>query len=207
MFNSLTGTITGKFPKKLYILTNGIEWDICVPDSTLDDFSAVGQEGKVYTYLNHYENGMDLYGFPDETVRSLFFDLLKVDGIGPKGAVKILSSIKSSELISVLESGKLEVLEKIQGIGKKTAAKMLLTLQGKLTISENVQQKTINLQKNVEFDIVISSLCDMGYERIKTQEIVEKIAEELKNSESFKNKNQTEKEDFVFKQALMELAK
>ena len=72
MFNSLTGTVIGKFPKKLFVQTQALEWDICVPDSALDDFAPVGKETKVFLYLNHYENGMDLYGFPSEEERSLF---------------------------------------------------------------------------------------------------------------------------------------
>ena len=63
MFNSLSGTITGKFPRQLFIDTHGIEWDVCVPDKCLEEFPPAGNQGKVYTYMNHYENGMDLYGF------------------------------------------------------------------------------------------------------------------------------------------------
>ena len=80
MFNSLTGIITGKFPKHIYLQTQGIEWDIIVPDSCLDEFPLVGSECKVYTWLNHTENGMDLFGFAKQEERFLFFDLMKVDG-------------------------------------------------------------------------------------------------------------------------------
>ena len=50
MFNSLTGIITGKFPKQVFIDTNGVEWDLCVPDSNLDMLPPVGNEAKVYTW-------------------------------------------------------------------------------------------------------------------------------------------------------------
>ena len=53
MFNSLTGIITGKFPKQLFLDTNGVEWDLCVPDSNLDMFGVVGSEARVYTWLQH----------------------------------------------------------------------------------------------------------------------------------------------------------
>ena len=114
MFNSLSGTITGKFPRQLFIDTHGIEWDVCVPDKCLEEFPPAGNQGKVYTYMNHYENGMDLYGFATLEERNLFLDLLKVDGIGPKAAVKIMSSVSVKELIQVLESGEVAVLEKLQ---------------------------------------------------------------------------------------------
>ena len=62
---------------------------------------------------------------------------MKVDGIGAKGAIKIMSSVSYQDLVTALDGEDVSVLEKIQGIGKKTAAKMMLTLKGKLTIPEN----------------------------------------------------------------------
>ena len=115
MFNSLSGTITQKLPKQLLLETNGIEWDITVPDTCLNNFPPVGNQGKVYTYLNHYENGMDLYGFSSQEERSLFFDLLKVDGVGPKAAVKIMSSVSLKDLVSILDREDLSGLEKNSG--------------------------------------------------------------------------------------------
>ncbi len=204
MFNSLTGTITGKFPKQLFIDTNGIEWNICVPDSCLNEFSPVGEEGKVYTYLNHYENGMDLYGFAKPEERNLFFDLLKVDGIGPKAAIKIMSSVNVNELVSVLESGEVSVLEKIPGVGKKTAAKMMLTLKGKLTIPET---ETIVVKKENAFSVVVASLCEMGYDRLAAEKTVAKIVTDFSKEADFSAKTQSEKEDSVFKKAIMEMAR
>ena len=90
MINSISGIITGKFPKQLFLENNGIEWDICVPDSNLDLFGVVGSQAKVYTWLQHTDVSMALYGFATVEERSLFFDLLKVDGIGAKGALKII---------------------------------------------------------------------------------------------------------------------
>ena len=113
MFNSLTGIITGKFPKQVFIDTNGVEWDLCVPDSNLDMLPPVGNEAKIYIYLQHTDQLMSLYGFASADERSVFLDLLKVDGVGPKGAVKIMSAVSSARLLDVLEKGDLEMLEKI----------------------------------------------------------------------------------------------
>lgn len=204
MFNSLTGTITGKFSKQLLIQTTGIEWNVCVPDSCLSEFGPPGSEGKVFTYLNHYENGMDLYGFATQEERSLFFDLLKVDGIGPKAAIKIMSSVNIHELTAVLEAGEVSVLEKIPGVGKKTAAKMILALKGKLTIPET---ETITVKKQSEFSVVITSLCEMGYDRAETEKTVARIAADFSKEAAFSSKTQAEKEDSVFKKAILEMAR
>ena len=109
MFNSLNGIITGKFSKKIYLQTQGIEWSIIVPESCLDEFPCVGKECKVYTWLNHTENSMDLFGFAKEEERMLFFDLLKVDGIGPESALffNVMSQMKDIYLKSKQEQERL----------------------------------------------------------------------------------------------------
>jgi Holliday junction DNA helicase RuvA len=204
MFNSISGIITGKVPKQLFIENNGIEWDICVPDSNLDMFGTVGSEARVFTWLSHTDVSMALYGFASAEERSLFFDLLKVDGIGAKGAVKIMSSVSSGRLTEVLENGDLEMLEKIPGVGKKTAGKMLLALKGKLSLSSTV--RVVDLGKNAEFSDVIDSLSSMGYDKKLVEQKVLQLVEVLKGDKDFASKSQKEKEDILFRRAIVELA-
>ncbi|MEE1213283.1 MAG: Holliday junction branch migration protein RuvA [Treponema sp.] len=203
MFNSLSGTITQKLPKQLLLETNGIEWDITVPDTCLNNFPPVGNQGKVYTYLNHYENGMDLYGFSSQEERSLFFDLLKVDGVGPKAAVKIMSSVSLKDLVSILDREDLSGLEKIPGIGKKTAAKMLLSLKGKLTIPDSAAP----LIRKKEYEVVTASLIEMGYERQQIEKAISDVLPSLQQESSFNSAPQSEKENTVFRKVLMEIAR
>lgn len=205
MFNSLSGTVTGKFPQKLLLETGGIEWDISVPDSSLEKIPAPGQQGKVYTWLQHTDALMNLYGFATENERSLFFDLLKVDGIGPKGALKIMSNISSGDLALTLESGDIEKLQKVPGVGKKTAAKMLLQLKGKLSIDDSAPVS--RTKASVPFSDVITALSEMGYDRKACEEVVSAIADRFGSDEAFKSKTQAEKEDAIFRQALVEMAR
>lgn len=204
MFNSISGLITGKFSKQIFIETNGLEWDICMPDSNLEMMGNVGSEGKVYTWLQHTDNLMSLYGFASDDERSLFLDLLKVDGIGPKGAVKIMSSVSSSRLMDVLEKGDLEMLEKIPGVGKKTAGKMMLALKGKLKISETAN--VIRVSTASPYSDVINSLASMGYDKRQVEAKVAQLLESLAGDKAFSEKNQKEKEDILFRRAIVELA-
>ncbi len=204
MFNSINGLITGKFPKQLFIETNGIEWDICMPDSNLDLIGHVGDEARVYTWLNHTDKVMDLYGFASAEERSLFFDLLKVDGVGPKGAVKIMSSVSSGRLSDVLDRGDLEMLEKIPGVGKKTAGKMMLALKGKLTMNQN--ETVVRVSSPAPYSDVISSLVEMGYDKRSVEQKVALIVEEFSKDPAFDSKSQTEKEDLLFKKVIVGLA-
>jgi Holliday junction DNA helicase RuvA len=204
MFNSITGTITGKFPKQLFIENSGIEWDICMPDSNLDMLGPVGTEAKVYTWLQHTDMLMALYGFASNEERSVFLDLLKVDGIGAKGALKIMSSVSSGRLMEVLEKGDIEMLEKIPGVGKKTAGKMMLALKGKLTISENT--KVVRVAVSSPYSDVITSLVSMGYDKKVVEQKVSDLVTVLSSDSGFEGKSQKEKEDIIFRRAIVELA-
>ena len=195
MFNSITGIITGKFPQKVFVETHGIEWDISVPDSALDKLPPVGQEAKVYTWMQHTDALMVLYGFAEENDRSLFFDLLKVDGIGPKAALKIMSNISTSDLARILESGDVDSLQKVPGVGKKTAAKMLLQLKGKLTLQQD--DVSVPLRKaNAPYDAIVTALAGMGYERRTAESAVASIWDKcMKEDASFAELSSVEKED------------
>ena len=204
MFNSLTGIITGKFPKQILIDTNGVEWDLCVPDSNLDLIPPVGNEAKIYTWLQHTDQLMALYGFASREEREVFLDLLKVDGVGPKGAVKIMSSVSSSRLMDILERGDLEMLEKIPGVGKKTAGKMILALKGKLKLSES-SGPSVRFDASPYADVV-SSLVGMGYDKRLVQQKVAELNEVFTNDSDFAAKSQKEREDILFRRAIVELA-
>lgn len=204
MFNSITGIITAKLPKQVFLDNNGVEWDLCVPDSNLDLLPPVGSEAKIYTWLCHTDMLMCLYGFASAEERSLFLDLLKVDGVGPKGAVKIMSSVSTSRLTEVLENGDIEMLEAIPGIGKKTAGKMMLTLKGKLKLSENSSTVRINIPS--PYVDVINSLANMGYDKKMVEQKVSTLVEALSADSDFSGKSQKEKEDIIFRRAIVELA-
>ena len=205
MFNSLTGIITGKFPKQVFIDTNGVEWDLCVPDSNLDMLPPVGNEAKIYTWLQHTDQLMALYGFASADERSVFLDLLKVDGVGPKGAVKIMSAVSSARLLDVLEKGDLEMLEQIPGVGKKTAGKLLLTLKGKLKLREE-EGSVIRVAAASPYADVVTSLVGMGYEKRIVEQKLAQLVEVLTNEPDFAGKSQKEREDILFRRVIVELA-
>ena len=205
MFNSITGIITGKFPKQVFIDTNGVEWDLCVPDSNLDMLGPAGTEAKIYTWLQHTDQIMTLFGFASRDERDVFLDLLKVDGVGPKGAVKIMSSVSSTRLMDILERGDLEMLEKIPGVGKKTAGKMILTLKGKLRLSESAASSAATGVASPYSDVV-TSLAGMGYDKKMVEQKLAQLVEVLTNDSDFAGKSQKEREDILFRRAIVELA-
>jgi Holliday junction DNA helicase RuvA len=148
---------------------------------------------------------MALYGFASAAERSLFFDLLKVDGIGPKAALKIMGAVTSTQLVAILDEGNLEALQKVPGVGKKTAAKMLLQLKGKLTIPEEGGAASPSAAKSPYSDVV-GALVNMGYDRRGAEQTVARLAEELGQDGSFASLSQSAREDALFRRALVEMA-
>lgn len=204
MFNSIIGTVTGKNPRQLFIEANGIEWDICMPDSNIDMLPETGKEVRVFTWLHHTESLMNLYGFASPEERLLFLDLLRVDGVGPKAAVKIMSGVDSKRLFEILESGDVEILEKIPGVGKKTAGKMMLALKGKLSIPDDY--KSSSSSPSSPYDDAVTSLVAMGYDKNLAKAKIMELAEKLSSEPDFVKKSQKDREDHLFRLAIVELS-
>ena len=193
MFNSIRGTITEKLSDSVYILCGGIEWDISVPATDIARLPPVGEEGRVFTWLYHREDQMKLYGFASQERRATFLELLKVEGVGPKGALKIMGGIGQEELERALETEDISRLEAVPGLGKKTAQKMILALRGKLAAVRSLPK--------TPYGDLVEALAGMGYDRRSAAEALAKAEAELPPGVSGE-----EKEKLLFKQAIVYLS-
>lgn len=196
MFNSIRGIVTEKSGETLCILTGGVEWEISLPATDLAKMPVLGEEGRVFTWLYHREDLMKLYGFADEKRRNTFLELLKVEGIGPKGAIRILGGIGQEDLERALEAEDLGRLEAVPGLGKKTAQKMILALKGKLTWETKAGQQAAS-----PYGELVEALAGMGYDRRAAADALAKAEAALKPGT-----NPAEKEALLFKQAIVELS-
>jgi len=194
MINSLKGTISGKAADALYLSAGSIEWEIFMPSSDLVRL-VPETECRIYTWLYHREDQMRLYGFIDEKRRYTFLELLKVEGIGPKGAMKILGGISQDDLERALEAGDLVRLEAVPGLGKKTAQKMILSLKGKLV------QTPVFSENAGQYGDLVEALTAMGYERRSAVEALNKADAAVPVSLS-----PVEREKLIFKEAIVNLS-
>ncbi|HVO40445.1 MAG TPA: Holliday junction branch migration protein RuvA [Spirochaetia bacterium] len=163
MFNSVTGEITFKGEEKLFLQTGGVEWELVVSRRALERLPAVGEVARVYTFLLHREDSMKLFGFSDPAERALFLDLQKVEGVGPRGALKVLSGVDRAQFADALDRDDVDALSTVPGIGRKTAQKIILTLKGKLTPASEGGARTAE-------DDITTALVGMGFDR-KTAKI------------------------------------
>ena len=200
MFNSLSGTLTYKGIDNIYLLNScGIEWDITVSAKTLQALPPVGDECQVYTYYLHTENMVKLYGFFSKDERTFFLELNKVNGIGPKQAMKMLSSISAKQMAEALDKDDVALLAGIPGVGKKTAQKLMLAMRGKLVMDEELAAAPAG---NPKFADIVNALSDMGFEYKKALKAVEEVA---KNSDIM-NMKDDEREKEIFKRAIVLLS-
>lgn len=195
MFNSLYGTITHKDDSKIFLELNGIEWQIVMPFNSITKLPQSGEKARIYTYLQHSQDNMQLFGFGNPRERVLFLDLLKVGGIGPRQAVKILSSIEVDNFIKQLDDNDVDALTRLPGLGKKTAQKIILTLRGKLSFEEHTVSQTADSD-------IINALVDMGFDRKASEAAVMRAAEE----EESKNAPDSGKEQIIFRRAIILLS-
>ncbi|MCI9466280.1 MAG: Holliday junction branch migration protein RuvA [Ruminiclostridium sp.] len=131
MFYYLKGTV-GHLAPNLAVLDCGGVGFACHTTSYTLSYLKVGEEAKLYTYLNVREDAMELFGFATDNERSCFQMLIGISGVGPKAALSILSSTTPEGLATAIITGNEKALTVAQGIGKKIAQRIILELKDKL---------------------------------------------------------------------------
>lgn len=195
MYNSIRGVVTERRNDLLRVETGGIEYEFSVPSIDLDRFPAPGGTARVLVWLYHREDQMRLYGFIDEKRRETFLELQKVEGIGPRAAIKILSGISQADLEKALEAGDIGRLEAVPGLGKKTAQKMILALKGRIvTVNEGSNVPAAHAE-------LVEALAGMGFDRKAAAEAVARAEAEYAG-----DADPAELEKIFFKRAIMLLS-
>ncbi len=170
MIASLKGVVNKIDEKSIILEVNDIGYRIFVTSDTLHS-AKIGSKQSFFTYLAVRENAMDLYGFCDQKEQDLFELLISISGIGPKGAINILSSVTVDTLINAIGSGSTNHLVKVSGIGRKTAEKIVLELKDKLgTLSTEEYSTGLNSDSDV-----IEALKMLGYGSEEAREALKKM--------------------------------
>ncbi|RBO82850.1 Holliday junction branch migration protein RuvA [Marinomonas aquiplantarum] len=132
MIGRIIGTLVEKSPPELLIDVQGLGYEISASMTTIYDLPQVGEQVTLFTHLIVKEDSHTLFGFTDKNERALFRVLIKVNGIGPKMALAILSSMSAEELIANVQDSDVTALTRIPGVGKKTAERLIIELRDKL---------------------------------------------------------------------------
>ena len=170
----------------LILENNGIGYRIFVPGSVTERLSR-GDEARIYTHMAVREDAITLYGFLTKDDLALFRMLLGVSGIGPKGALSVLSVMTADDLRFAILSDDTRTISKVPGIGKKTAQKLILELKDKLNLSEALEKSALGGEQAVPDAAAATSaqseaimaLTALGYSGTQALKAVRKVTADL----------------------------
>ena len=145
MIAFIEGTIVKKTVSTVVVATaSGLGYELFVPVTDIEQMPASGSKVLLHTYLQVKEDGVALFGFLTEEALQIFKLLITVNGIGPKGAIGILSGISLDDLRFAVLAEDSKTISKIPGIGPKTAAKLVLELNDKFKLEDAIEAKLIH---------------------------------------------------------------
>lgn len=169
MYSYIRGILTEIEEDKIVVEANGIGYNIYTTAQTFDYLPSMGEEVKVYTYLHLREDVMMLYGFLTKDDLRVFKLLIGVNGIGPKGALAILSVMTTDDLRFAVLGDDAKAIAKAPGVGAKTAQRLILELKDKLSLEDAFEQKlehqqaaSVSNAKGVKNEAV-EALVALGY--------------------------------------------
>ncbi|HCH6841340.1 TPA: Holliday junction branch migration protein RuvA [Pseudomonas aeruginosa] len=138
MIGRLRGTLAEKQPPHLILDVNGVGYEVEVPMTTLYRLPSVGEPVTLHTHLVVREDAHLLYGFAEKRERELFRELIRLNGVGPKLALALMSGLEVDELVRCVQAQDTSTLVKIPGVGKKTAERLLVELKDRFKAWENM---------------------------------------------------------------------
>ena len=136
MIAFVKGILDSVSEDKIIVENQNIGFEILVPGSVVSELPQVGNTVKIYTYTYVREDALQLYGFLTKDSMDMFKLLITVNGIGPKGALGILSTISPDNLRFAVLAGDTKTISKAPGIGSKTAQKLIIELKDKLKLED-----------------------------------------------------------------------
>lgn len=181
MIGRISGILLEKQAPRLLVDVAGVGYEIDVPMTTLYKLPEIGQPVVLHTHFVVREDAQLLYGFFDRAERELFRLLIKVNGVGPKMALAILSGIEGSEFVRCVQDHDINTLVRIPGVGKKTAERLLVEMQDRLKefsqwlpqLPSTMPLSTTKRSVKIEISEAESALIALGY---KPQEAAKAIA-------------------------------
>ncbi|AHG18333.1 ATP-dependent DNA helicase RuvA [Chania multitudinisentens RB-25] len=186
MIGRLRGIILEKQPPLVLLEANGVGYEVHMPMTCFYELPELGQQAIVFTQFVVREDAQLLYGFNDKQERALFRELIKVNGVGPKLALAILSGMSAQQFVSAVEREEITALVKLPGVGKKTAERLVVEmkdrfkgLNGDLFNSSSEISLPANTVKSAEMDVeaeAASALVALGYKPQEASRMISKVA-------------------------------
>lgn len=184
MIGFLTGRVLEFNEEGLLLDVNGVGYELTCSSNTLSDV-AQADEVRVWVHTAVREDAITLFGFSSAMEKRMFLSLLKVNGIGPKMASKILSGASLDQLIAMIEAGDVKALSNLPKVGKKTAEQLILSLKGKLVLEPQAEERAKTVKAGVAQTRftgvradVLSALVNLGFRWPDAERVVADLPNE-----------------------------
>ena len=176
MIGRLKGIVIDKQAPDLVLDVNGVGYELLLPLNTFFDIPEVGETITLHTHFVVREDAQQLYGFSQLEERALFRHLIKVNGVGPKMALAILSGMSTDQFVRCVRSDDLAALVKVPGVGKKTAERLLIEMRDKLdNMAEGTEENLPTASKDINAEAE-SALTALGYRPQDAAKMVNRVA-------------------------------
>ena len=180
MIGQIEGTIIEKNPPEILVEVAGITYEILVPMSTLYQLPESGELVRLHTHFSVREDAQTLYGFFDAETKKMFRSLVRVNGVGPKMALGILSGMSVEDFVQAVRNNDSEAMVRMPGIGKKTAERLMIEMRDKMIewgSDDNVGSDLSSQTKSSFIKDAEIAMINLGY---KPQQAARAIAQALK---------------------------
>lgn len=182
MIGHLKGKITSKNPPEILIEVEGVGYEVLCPMSTFYALDNLTEDILLFTHLSIKEDAHTLFGFISKDEKNVFRELIRVNGVGPKVALAILSNLSVQSLVECISTEDADLLAKTPGIGKKTALKLIVELQdrlGKLELRGTLEKtRVLNQSSNPNSKQAIEALQSLGFKVKEANRMVSKIEDQ-----------------------------
>ena len=189
MIGFLSGVIRDKQPPQLLVEVQGIGYEVEAPMTTFYDLPEIGQPVKLFTHLSIREDAHTLFGFSKISDRALFRNLIKVNGVGAKLALTILSGMDANNFAACIHAGDSAALVKLPGIGKKTAERLIIEMRDRISKTSPDTALPVSGQTVVNpVEEAVTALIALGYKASDASRMVRGIdCQDLATEEIIRN--------------------
>jgi Holliday junction DNA helicase RuvA len=196
MIGRIRGKLIEKSPPDVLIESAGVGYEIQMPMTSFYQLPDVGEETTVITHFVVREDAQLLFGFANKTERSLFRELIKANGVGPKLALTIMSGMSAAQFIHCVSIEDVTALVKLPGVGKKTAERLVVEMkdrlqklsindeqQGDVVMSVGAEETSLLAPQSNARDEALSALLALGYKSSQANLVMKKLDTKGKSSE------------------------
>lgn len=182
MIAHISGKLAEKFDNSVIVDVNGVGYELILTPLDYDSVN-LSDEIKFYTYHNLRENAEELYGFTSLAAKKLFEMLIKVNGVGPKAAISILSLASPEEVRNAIANADANFVSKAPGVGKKSAERIIIDLRDKVGIPSRYGVTMPKKAEKLEKDEALDALIALGFPLKEAASALENVDPSLPTEE------------------------